>query len=804
MSDPQRLAALHEEIRLSRQISHPHVCRVHDIAETDGQPFLSMEFIDGEDLASLLRRIGRLSPDKGLQIAQQLCLGLAAAHEKGVMHRDLKPANIMLDGRGQVRLTDFGLARLADHVTGTDARSGTPAYMAPEQLAGKEATVRSDIYALGLILYEVFTGKRAFRAASRAELARLHEQSSPSNPSSHVADLNPAVERVILRCLQKDPRHRPASALAVAAALPGGDPLAAALAAGETPSPEMVAAAGDSGVWSVRYAVACLVGTLIALVCCVLVYRKGTVVGRVGMPRSPEVLEERARDILKKLGFGPGTDSAIGFDYDGAYLRWIGEDDPAPWRWDRLEQPRQAALHFWYRQSPQYLIPNLYYPYQGTLEPGRITLDEPAPVVPGMVSVKLDLHGRLLGLHWVPRAADLAGGQGGEPPWKALFDAAELDLTQFRDTPSAHIPPSFAHERRAWEGKLPDSPDLLIRVEAAALHGRPVWFHIVGPWAKYGEESAGTQGALDRAGVVLSALLFAAVLGAAALLARPNWRLGRADRKGAFRLAVWSFAILMVVWLFETHHVPGIDELRLLTLGLAFALSWAGLLWLTYLALEPYVRRLWPECLITWTRLLAGQWRDPRVGRDVLLGVLGGVLMALLDTMGRVVPAWLETPAPAPYFDWWIPNTFIRGYWVGNFILNLAYSFRWAFFFDLLLLLVLRVVLRRPALAAAVYVVLAAALSIGTTASFEPSWYWPFAVLIEVLLVCLLVRVGILAAIMAVFTWYCVCFPLTPDLTSWYAQNSLLAVGAVVLLAGYGFHTSLGGRPLFADEALSK
>src|SRR5262249_24497877 len=148
--DPQHIAALHEEVKLARQISHANVCRVYDIGAGDGLTYLSMEFVDGEDLASLLRRIGRLPPDKGVEIARQLCLGMAAAHDKGVIHRDLNPANVMIDGRGHVRITDFGLARLSAQVTGLDARAGTPGYMAPEQLAGKEVTSRSDIYALGL------------------------------------------------------------------------------------------------------------------------------------------------------------------------------------------------------------------------------------------------------------------------------------------------------------------------------------------------------------------------------------------------------------------------------------------------------------------------------------------------------------------------------------------------------------------------------------------------------------------------------------------------------------------------------
>jgi serine/threonine protein kinase len=152
------LSRFRNEVRTARQVSHPNVCRVYDIGEVEGLTYLSMEYVDGEDLASLLRRIGRLPQEKGLEIARQLCAGLAAAHDKGVIHRDLKPANIMLDGRGHVRITDFGIAGVAEQIR--DIRSGTPAYMSPEQLAGKEVTPRSDIYALGIVLCELFTGKR--------------------------------------------------------------------------------------------------------------------------------------------------------------------------------------------------------------------------------------------------------------------------------------------------------------------------------------------------------------------------------------------------------------------------------------------------------------------------------------------------------------------------------------------------------------------------------------------------------------------------------------------------------------------
>src|SRR5580700_4053511 len=220
----QALERFTREVRLARQVSHPNVCRVFDLGEIRESgdagkrtelTFLTMEFVDGEDLASLMRRIGRLPSDKALEIAQQLCAGLAAAHAKGVLHRDLKPANIMLDGRGQVVITDFGLAGVADEIRGNEIRSGTPAYMSPEQLAGKEVSPRSDIYALGLVLYEVFTGKRAF-AEKTAGVLRGRDSHTPSRPSSIVKDLDPIVEKVILRCLEPEPTARPATALAVA------------------------------------------------------------------------------------------------------------------------------------------------------------------------------------------------------------------------------------------------------------------------------------------------------------------------------------------------------------------------------------------------------------------------------------------------------------------------------------------------------------------------------------------------------------------------------------------------------------
>ncbi len=308
--DAARLERLLNEVRLALRVSHPNVCRAHDLGEAAGQHYLSMEYVDGEDLASLLRRIGRLPRNKAVEVARQLCAGLAAAHDQGILHRDLKPANVMLDGRGRVKITDFGLAGLSAAVDGAETRLGTPAYMAPEQLAGQSVTVQSDVYALGLVLYELFAGQPAFSGRTPQEISRARLETEPSSLSSHVEGIDPAVERAIARCLEPDPRRRPPSALAVAAALPGGDPVAAALAAGETPSPEMVAAAGgnESGLRA-AVAVVCVLFFAAAVAVSLLAARRLPetvgVLGYAGAPEPPVVLEREAAKIVRGLGYDP-------------------------------------------------------------------------------------------------------------------------------------------------------------------------------------------------------------------------------------------------------------------------------------------------------------------------------------------------------------------------------------------------------------------------------------------------------------------------------------------------------------------
>jgi len=388
-------------VRIARRVSHPNVCRVYAVGEVDGNTFFTMEYIDGEDLASLLRRIGRLPQDKAVDIARQLCAGLAAAHAKGVLHRDLKPANIMLDGRGQAVITDFGLAGLSDGIRAEEIRSGTPAYMAPEQLAGKEVTVQSDIYSLGLVLYEIFTGKRAFTAEALTALVRAGETSTPSKPSSVVKDLDPAVESVILRCLEPEPRMRPKSALSVAGALPGGDPLAAALAAGETPSPEMVAAAGEISGLPRKIAISCFAVILVGLIGAVVLSIRQSALDQMGVELPPEVLTQKAREIIARFGYdGKPADSFYNFDYASDFSGYVESHDKPP-DWGRILHGRPSLLNFWYRQSPQPMTGSLFHNFP-LMTPGMVSQDDPPPTASGMIFAELDAKGRLIRFEAMP------------------------------------------------------------------------------------------------------------------------------------------------------------------------------------------------------------------------------------------------------------------------------------------------------------------------------------------------------------------------------------------------------------------
>ena len=793
------------EVRTARQVTHSNVCRIYDVGETapstgsqHGEHFISMEYVDGEDLSSLLRRIGRLPKDKALQIARQICAGLQAAHDQGILHRDLKPANVMIDGRGRSKITDFGLAGLEETFQDGEIRSGTPAYMAPEQLEGKEVTVRSDIYALGLVLYELFTGKPAFEAPSPTEMGQVDGDTTPSKPSSHVEGLDSAVEQAILRCLEEDPCDRPPSALAVAVSLPGSDPLAAALAAGETPSPEMVADAGAATGFPAWSATAYLTLVLGGILVAAFLFGKYSLIGLVPLGKPPAVLVDTAREIVAEVGYTETpADWSYGFRTDHAYLETLSETDSSADVWDRLTTERPTAMQFWYRQSPQAL--------QALAPNGRVGFRDPPLAVAGMVNLRLDTSGNLeFFLAVWPRSepphAIGSDAPKGDAPWSILFERAGLERSAFEEVLPESNPEVFCDDRRAWRGAYPDQPDSEVRVEACSLSSRPVSFELLsvtgGNTAQDAMASRSTTSERD----ILWSVLFVFVLLGALVLVRRNLRLGRGDRKGAFRLAACVSVLGVLSWALLADHVPDPSrELELFWLALGQSLLTGFQIWLLYLALEPFIRRHWPTLLTSWTRLLAGKMRDPIVGRDFLRGAAVGVLISVTVNVGNLAPGWLglrpETPLALTAPDSLLGGRWLAGRLVSQFS-DLAWNALWFVFFVVLL----RVALRRTWLAVMLFLLIMLPWHLGAEhlviSLFAGLLFWGL-ILIAIL------RFGLLATAVSYFySWLAVHFPLTLDFSAWHGGTSIL----LMLIAGgaavYAFYLSLAGRLLIDSRAM--
>ncbi len=766
--DSSRLELLLEEVRVARRVSHPNVCRVYDVGEADGRHFISMEYMDGEDLATLLRRIGRLPRDKAAQIARQICAGLAAAHEQDVVHRDLKPANVMIDGRGRARITDFGLAREAEAISGGDAREGTPAYMAPEQLAGREVSARSDIYALGLVLYELFTGHQPFEARSRAEALDERSSGPPTRPSSLVENLDPAVEGAILRCLEPEPDVRPVSALAVAAALPGGDLLAASLAAGETPSPEMVAAAPTEGTvhpWLAASAVAfCLLAVLGGLA-----LEFDQVLGLSGRP--PIVLADRARQILTELGYSSSAgDEAWGYVRDSQVVDRMRER-PADVA-SLLDGGGPPLFAFWYRASPSTLMPNFFH---------RVARNDPPRNTPGSSMVTLDTDGRLVGLEVEPSdVSDSARAVEGSALGDGLLELAGLDPSALRQVEPQSLPPHFADERTAWVGRYPS--DLELRAEAAATAGRASWLRVYSPELGEGRPRSGEVPAVFGA---LLFLLFALIVAAGTWLARANLRSGRGDRRGAFRLGLLIGSTTFLAWVVGATHGLAFEEVLNLFRVAAFSLLLGVLTALFYIGLEPALRRRWPHRIVSWTRALDGQLRDPLVGRDLLVGATATTLFLFLPVIWWELGTLLGVEQPALVAlefkpaAWGVPG--VAGVWLSS----LTGSIHMPLGFMLLLFAMTRV-LRKEWLAATLFCALmtfGACLRDGATEPFQVvALLLPWVVAVVVML-----RFGVLPTV-ALFSLahLGILYPVTGFSGAWWAGGRMTLLATIVVVAAYG------------------
>jgi serine/threonine-protein kinase len=413
-----------------------------------------------------------------------------------------------------------------------------------------------------------------------------------------------------------------------------------------------------------------------------------------------------------------------------------------------------------------------------------------------MATVQLDTRGRLLRFAAGPSRQRAAGVEYPDPDWKALFTAAGLDSSAFRETRSVEAPTEHGDVRRAWEGVYPDSPDVPIRIEAAAARGRAFYFRIIEPWMGMPGLFPGAPG---RTYVFVALSLTAFALGV--WQAMRNVRLGRGDPIGSARVGFVVFAVSLCGGLLGSDYSPDLEALRDVVMRLiTWAIAAGTTAALFYLAIEPPVRRRWPRVLIGWTRFTRGQFKDPRVGRDVLIGVLAACAFLLLTrtrvllaAIAGVPPDLGAVPADPGFLD---GGRFVAAGVLEGIVLSALGTFA-----SLLSVFALTLVVRRPWIAVMAVIVLMGSLMAAQTST--PLFSAPFIALGGVIYYSVLLRVGLLAHITA-GTVINIGMPaaFTLQASAWYAPYGWAILAGIVALGIYGARTSLGGRPLFQTQVL--
>jgi hypothetical protein len=505
----------------------------------------------------------------------------------------------------------------------------------------------------------------------------------------------------------------------------------------------------------------------------------------MALPR--DALADRANQMLVKLGYGSDiADRAMGFHFDSDYIRWAQGNGPPAW-WTDLRIGRPSALIFWYRTSPDVLVPSS--------PAGRVNARDPPMTLPGMQQLFLDTEGRLVEFHAVPPAI-APETSAAAAPWPGLFAAADLDSGTFMSAAPKWLPPAFADATAAWEGPMPGRGDLRVRIEAASYRNYPVSFQIVWPWTAPPRTDASERTGLQRLTDATTIAISIAMLAGGILMARRNLRANRSDRRGAARFAIaLTIASVAANLLVATHVALASVETPQIYGALAFGALTGGIVWIYYLAIEPYARRFWPDALLGWTRLLSGRLRDPRVGRELLIGLVCGAVGLLID-LSKLIPMALGWRIPVlpqggglQYLNG-VPSLVAQ--WLNVLIGALSSALAIALVF-----LVLRLLLKRPRVALAVgFLVLLILLNGGSFIS--GNWFDRFNNLaFTLLLTVVLHRFGLLATATALFVDNIVTdVPLTTDLSAWWSSAMIASLVMLVAVACLAYSAARAGQPL--------
>ena len=551
----------------------------------------------------------------------------------------------------------------------------------------------------------------------------------------------------------------------------------------------MVAAAGERGVLSPSAARYLLLALAAALGLAIVLMPRANIGAFVGIDKPPDALRERARDILQSIGIEKPVDSASWFRSDRAFFEW------ARTHGGLAKDLSRDAVAFVYRQSASALVPWL--DTTGPFPAPLVSSTNPAPLKPGMSEVWVDPRGRLVRLEIVAPEFRTGAAPSAPTDWNPLFREAGLDMSRFTAVPPEWSPRGFATERAAWQGPHPERPGVTMRIEAASYAGRPISYRWIGPWVEPAQPTAASLTS-SNGELIFEIILFLCIV-VGAILVRRNIRSGRSDRRGGLRLAAATGSLTLLMWIVGGHHVRNADEGWLFLEAFSNAAGTGLIYWILYVALEPFARRRWPQMLISWQRALSGRWRDPLVGRDVLIGAVVGTFGLLLLGPARVlIPMKLGVPGVLPY-----PLGEDAPVSVGATIAWFITAPLTAVFIVLgivFFLILARRIVRVGWLAAIIVTLLFAAQYVDPSL---PVLTWVPALLYVAGLVFTTVRFGVLSGIVAQASMLAIGLTFrSNDPSNWMFFALMIATAAIAALAWWATKTALAGQPLFGGEAL--
>jgi hypothetical protein len=560
----------------------------------------------------------------------------------------------------------------------------------------------------------------------------------------------------------------------------------------------MVAAAGENDGIGPRVALTFLAAILVGTLLLVYFGIKENALERVHPNKSPEVLSNRAQELVAKLGYpGKPADREWGFGYNTDFIQYASTHDKPHADWSKLPYQRPELLSFWYRQSQKELIANNFW---NNGIPGVVMFDDPPLITSGMVDIWMDDEGRLGWFQAIPDEKEEAPASGGnatseikKPDWGALFAAADIDPSQLKAVPSTWNSLAASDYREAWDGTWPGSGRPL-HVEAASLRGKPVYFALSGPWTKAPRMPPPPEKGSAKFKNVMGLSIAGLLIGGGIFFAFLNLKRGRGDRVGARRLAWAAFTLQMLTFFFRAHFVASSDLIGLVFLAIATSLLYAGAMWLLYIALEPYVRRNWPQTIISWTRLVSGRLRDPLVGRDIVSGILLGMAWVVIIEIGNLLSIRLGDALQLGSTD--LLGGFRES--VGYYFSVATNSIQGALAFFLLLVLI-KLIVRNQWLAVLVFLAIQVTPRLlGSDHILLDFVIWTVVFLIAALAV---VRFGLIALGIGVFLADVLLnVPYSLDFSNWYATHNLLIVFSFFAIGLWGFYLSLGGKKLIKDE----